>query len=150
MTCRDYMISNPPTLAADTTVGEAASLLTAQRLFALPVADSTGIYVGMFGVYDVIGLLLPSGAAEGLVPDLGFMADDPGELRDRLAEQSGRPIGPLLRDDLPTLSPENPIVEALFLLHKHRHPLAVVDADRRLVGLMTHWEALAALSSRPR
>jgi len=150
MTCRDYMISNPPTLAASTTVGEAVSLLTTQRLFALPVADSTGIYVGLFGVYDVIGLLLPSGTAGGLIPDLGFMADDPGELRDRLAEQAGRPVGPLLRDDLPTLGPQDPIVEALFLLHKHRHPLAVVDADRRLVGLMTHWEALAALSSRPR
>jgi CBS domain-containing protein len=150
MTCRDYMISNPPTLAASTTVGEAASLLTAQRLFALPVADPAGIYAGLFGVYDVIGLLLPSGTVGGLVPDLGFMADDPGEIRDRLAEHVRRPIGPLLHDDLPTLHPGSPIVEALFLLHKHRHPLAVVDADRRLVGLMTHWEALAALSSRPR
>jgi CBS domain-containing protein len=150
MTCRDYMIRNPPTLAADTMVGEAMALLTSQRLFALPVADATGTYRGLFGVYDVIGLLLPSGTAGGLVPDLGFMADDPGEIRDRLAEHAGRPVGPLLHDDLPTLRPESPIVEAFFLLHKHRHPLAVVDPDRRLVGLMTHWEALAALSSRPR
>ena len=144
------MIRNPPTLAADTMVGAAMALLTSQRLFALPVADATGTYRGLFGVYDVIGLLLPSGTAGGLVPDLGFMADDPGEIRDRLAEHAGRPIGPLLHDELPTLRPESPIVEAFFLLHKHRHPLAVVDPDRRLVGLMTHWEALAALSSRPR
>jgi len=41
----------------------------------------------------VIGLILPSGTASGLVPDLGFMADDPGEIRDRLAEHAGRPIG---------------------------------------------------------
>jgi CBS domain-containing protein len=150
MTCRDFMIRNPPTLAAETTVGEAVRMLTDQRLFALPVADAAGIFGGLFGVYDVIGLLLPSGTAEGLVPDLGFMADDPGEIRDRLAEQARRPIGPLLHHDLPTLSPESPIVEALFLLHKHRHPLAVVDPDRRLLGLMTHWEALAALQSRPR
>ena len=149
MTCRDYMIRNPPTLAADTTVGEAVALLTSQHLFALPVADAAGGYAGLFGVQDVVGLLLPSGTAEGLVPDLAFMADDLGEIRDRLGERAGRPIGPLLDDDLPTLRPESPIVEALFLLHKHRHPLAVVDADRRLVGLMTHWEALAALSSRP-
>jgi len=46
MTCRDYMISNPPTLTASTTVGEAMSLLTAQRLFALPVADSAGSMSG--------------------------------------------------------------------------------------------------------
>jgi CBS domain-containing protein len=144
------MIRNPPTLATDTMVGEAMALLTSQRLFALPVADTTGTYRGLFGVYDVIGLLLPSGTAGGLVPDLGFMADDPGEIRDRLAEHAGRPVGPLLHDDLPTLRPEGPIVEAFFLLHKHRHPLAVVDPDRRLVGLMTHWEALAALSSRLR
>ena len=150
MTCRDYMIRNPPTLAADTTVGDAVRLLTAERLFALPVADAVGAYGGLFGVYDVIGLLLPSGTADGLVPDLGFMADDPGEIRDRLAEKAGQKIGPLLHHDLPTLSPASPIVEALFLLHKHRHPLAVVDTDRRLVGLMTHWEALAALQSRPR
>src|SRR6185295_7452595 len=99
----------------------AVALLTSQRLFALPVADAAGIYAGLFGVYDVIGLLLPSGAADGLIPDLGFMADDPGEIRERLAEQARRSIGPLLHDDLPTLGPESPIVEALFLLHKHRH-----------------------------
>jgi CBS domain-containing protein len=150
MTCRDYMIRSPPTLAADTTVSEAVALRAGQRLFALPVADAAGCYAGLFGVYDVIGLLLPSGTAEGLVPDLGFMADDPGELRDRLTEKAGQPIGPLMHHDLPTLSPESPIVEALFLLHTHRHPLAVVGPDRRLLGLMTHWEALAALLSRPR
>ena len=149
MTCRDVMIRNPPTLAADMTVGEAVRLLTGQRLFALPVADAAGIYQGLFGVDDVVGLLLPSGTAEGLVPDLGFMADDPGEIRDRLAERAGRPIGPLLHREMPTMNPETSIVEALFLLHKHRHPLAVVDPDRRLLGLMTHWEALAALQSRP-
>ena len=98
----------------------------------------------------MIGLLLPSGTVGGLVPDLGFMADDPDEIRDRLAERARQPIGPLLHHDLPTLSPESPIVEVLFLLHKHRHPLAVVDPEGRLVGLMTHWEALAALQSRPR
>jgi CBS domain-containing protein len=71
MTCRDYMISSPPTLAADTTVSEAVRLLAGQRLFALPVADAAGSYGGLFGVYDVLGLLLPSGTGDGLVPDLG-------------------------------------------------------------------------------
>jgi len=151
MTCRDFMIRNPPTLAADTTVGEAVRLLTGQRLFALPVADAAGSYVGLFGVYDVIGLLLPTGTVDGLVPDLGFMADDPGEIRDRLAEKAGQPIGPLLHDDLPTLNPESPIIEALFLLHKHRHPLAVVEpVDGRLVGLVTQWVALAGVQGPPR
>src|SRR5262245_37206345 len=106
MTCRDHMIRNPPTLAPGTTVGEAAARLAQQHLFALPVADAQGRYVGLFGVQHVIGLLLPAGAADGLVLDLDFMADDPGELRDRLAEHAGQPIGPLTDDELPVLRAE--------------------------------------------
>ena len=144
------MMPDPPTLAAETTVGEALRRLSGARLAALPVVDGTGAYLGLFGADDAIGLLLPAGAGEGLVPDLGFMADDPGEISERLAEKGAQPIGPLLHHDLPTLGPASPIIEALFLLHKHRHPLAVVDPDGRLVGLVTHWEALAAVRDRPR
>ena len=140
------MMPDPPTLAAETTVGEALRRLSGTRLAALPVVDGTGAYLGLFGADDAIGLLLPAGAGEGLVPDLGFMADDPGELRERLAAKADLAIGPLLQPGRPVLGPDSPIVEALFLLHKHRHPLAVVDpGSGRLLGLVSEWEALAAL-----
>ena len=151
MFCREYMTVDPPMLHADDTVATATRELVDRRQLVLAVVDDSGGYLGLFGVFDLMALLLPSGAVEGLVPDLGFMADDPAELRERLGEKGDLAIGAVLDSDLPVLHPDTPIVEALFLIQKHRTPLAVVEEPSgRLLGLLTHWDALACVRGQER
>jgi CBS domain-containing protein len=146
MTCRSLMSRNPATLKPDDTVALAARRLIERKRLALPVIEPDRRYVGMFGVPELLGLLLPAAAAEGLVADLAFMGDDSRSLSERLAGRAGEPVGPLVDRELPVLRPDTPVVEGLFLMRKHRSPLAVVDeADGKLLGLLSFWEAMDAI-----
>jgi len=134
------------------TVGMAAARLMANRYIILPVVDADGRYIGLFGVFELLGLLLPKVATlNTLVPDLGFMADDLPGLQARLGGLRDRAIGPLARRDLPVLRPDTPIIQALLLLYRNRITLPVVEeASGRLVGVLSYWDALAAVGAADR
>lgn len=148
MTVRSIMTAAPPTLRADDTVGAAVDLLLGKRQILIPVIDADRRYLGEFDVWDLLGLLLPKAATlDGLVPDLGFIADDLPGLREKFAALRGQPVGPLARTNLPHLDPDMPVTEALLLFYRHRSALPVVDkADGRLLGVLSYWDALAAVA----
>jgi CBS domain-containing protein len=151
MTCRTLMSRNPATLRPDDTVADAARRIAERKRLTLPVVEPDGCYVGLFGVPELLGLLLPAAAAEGLLPDLAFLSDDTRALRERLAGRADEPVGPLAATDLPVLRPDTPLVEGLFLMRKHRSPLPVVaEEDGKLLGLLSFWEALEAVRGESR
>ena len=84
MNCAGIMTNAPPTIRDDASVAEAAGALVAQREMDLPVLDGDGRYAGMFGISDLLGLLVPRVALAGdLTANLRFIGDDPEELRRR-------------------------------------------------------------------
>ena len=149
MTVGSIMTAKPLTLRSDETVARAAELMLAHRYLILPVVDSAGRCVGMFDMWDLLGLLLPKAATlDGLVPDLGFLGDDLPGLQAKLTEVGGQPVGPLARPDLPLLGPDMPVVESLLLLYRHRTTLPVVDADNCVIGVLSYWDVLAAIANK--
>lgn len=150
MTVRTFMTTDPVTLRADETVGHAAEIMLKNRYLILPVVDGDGRYTGAFDMWDLLALLLPKGATlDHLVPGLGFLADDLPELQKKLKDVSDQKIGPLARPDLPILHPDMSSVEALLLFYRNRSTLPVVDeATGRLVGVLSYWDALAAISGK--
>jgi len=98
-----------------------------------------------FGPYG-----LPKAATlDDLVPNLSFLGDDLPALQQRMKDIGSQPVGPLARPDLPLLRPDMSPVEALLLFYRHRSTLPVVDeASGKLVGVMSYWDALAAISGR--
>jgi CBS domain-containing protein len=149
MTVQTIMTAKPPTLRADDTVARAATLMLGRRYLVLPVVDADGRCTGVFDMWDLLALLLPKAATlDHLVPDLGFLGDDLPSLQAKLQEIGGQPVGTLARPDLPLLKPDTPVVEALLLLYRNRTTLPVVDADNRVVGVLSYWDALAAIANR--
>lgn len=148
MTCRSIMTPEPISLAPADRIGPAAKIILERRFIHLPVVDA-GRYVGCFGVFELLGLLLPSAAIDRLLPDLRFLPDDPADLIRRLGEVAEKPVGPHVRTDLPVLHPETSVVEALLLFHRHRATLPVVEAER-LVGILSYWDALKAIAEAAR
>jgi CBS domain-containing protein len=102
----------------------------------------------MFGIYDLMGLLIPKVAlAGGLMPNLRFMGDDPEELRAKFREVSSRPIGEVAERDMPILHPDTPEIEALRLFCLERTTLPVVErGTRKLVGIVSYWDAVRAVT----
>lgn len=142
------MTIDPVTLRSDDRVALAAERLMTNRFINLPVVDAQGRYQGLFGVFELLRLLLPRGATVGdLLPDLRFMADDVGALQAHFGEMAAEPVGNHLRTDLPVLDPETPIIEALLQFYRNRTTLPVVDRQsRKLLGVLSYWDVLAAIA----
>jgi CBS domain-containing protein len=148
MTCGVIMTKDPLTAREDETVGEAAARLISHRYINLPVVDGAGTFRGMFGIYDIFSLVIPKVAlAGGLLPNLRFMGDDAEELRKRFRDATGRKVGEVADRDARVLHPDTPEVEALRLFCQQHSTLAVVGRDtRKLLGIVSYWDALCALT----
>ena len=85
MTCGAIMTRNPISVREDETIGRAAKQILDHRYINLPVVDAEGRMVGLFGIYDLLGLLVPRVAVIGnLLPNLRFMSDDANDFIRRL------------------------------------------------------------------
>ncbi len=125
--CGDIMSRDVVAVHADQRIGEAWTLLTRHRLQALPVVSPRQ--------RRLVGLIA--------LPDL-FVGDP--------AKGQRRPDG-LVRDamltELPTARPDQPIVELAGAMSDGGwHLMPVVDEQRRLLGLITQSDLLAALLKR--
>ncbi|MGH6933457.1 MAG: CBS domain-containing protein, partial [Dongiaceae bacterium] len=136
MAVRAIMTPDPVTLRADDSIGHAADLMLSRRFVNLPIVEHDRRYRAMFGVFELVGLLLPPGSTiDHLVPDLDFIAESMPDLVAKLDEIKGNPVGAHGRADLPRLKPDTPILAALLLFHRHRSSLPVVEPDSgQLVG----------------
>ena len=150
MAVRTIMTPEPVTLRADDSIGHAADLILSRRFVNLPIVDGDLRYLAMFGVFELVGMLLPPGAAiNHLVPDLDFIAESMPDLVAKLDEIKGHPVGAHGRIDLPRLKPDTHILEALLLFHRNRSSLPVVEpSSSRLVGILSYWDAVGAIAGR--
>jgi CBS domain-containing protein len=148
MTCGAIMTEAPFTVGEDETVGEAVARLIQNRYINLPVVNADGRFLGMFGIYDLFGLVIPKVAlAGGLLPNLRFMGDDAEDLRQRFREVAARKVGDVADRDARVLYPETPQIEALRLFCQQHTTLAVVErGTRKLLGIVSYWDALCALT----
>lgn len=105
------MIYDPVTIAPDKTVGDALTLMAEYHIGGIPVVDAGGILVGIVTNRD-----------------LRFESD----LR--------RPIKAVMTSErLITTAPGTTLEDAAHILHRHKiEKLPVVDAEGRLVGLVTY------------
>ena len=147
------MLSNPVTVRDTATLAAAIELLFQHRIKALPLVNEQGHYRGLFGIHTLVRALLPRAATldEGSgLTDLTFVHDTLDTVRERLAGHLLEPVIDFSDQDLKPLAPDTSLLETLLILHRHRHTLPVVDpASGRLLGIVTYWEMLAKLPSRP-
>jgi len=148
MTCGLIMTKDPLTARESETVLEATRALIAHHYINLPVTDASGTFLGMFGIYDVLCLLIPRVAlAGGLLPNLRFMSDNPEDLRSRFCEVSSRLVGEVADRDVVTVHPDTPEIEALRLFCKNHTTLAVVEREsKKLVGIVSYWDAARSIT----
>lgn len=148
MTCAAIMTANPLTLTDSDSVADAAKALIAHRYINMPVVDAEGVFRGMFGIYDLLALLVPRVALAGdLLPNLRFVGDDPNTLRAKYREVKSRPVGEWCDHEAVTLHPDTPVIEAIRLFCRRHTTLAVIERDTgKLTGIVSYWDAIAAIA----
>jgi len=146
MNCTAIMSKPPITIGEEESVADAAAKLVSNHFTNLPVVDSQERYIGMFGLYDFLSLLVPRVALAGdLMSNLRFIADDPEELRRKYRDVRSRRVAEVANRNAPTLDPDSPEVEAIRLFCRNHISLPVVDGESgRVIGIVSCWDAVRA------
>ncbi|HEX3429295.1 MAG TPA: CBS domain-containing protein [Rhizomicrobium sp.] len=149
MSSAAVMSKSPITVREQESVSDAVLKLVSNHFTNLPVLDSQERYIGTFGIYDLLSLLVPRVALAGdLMSNLRFIADDPEELRRKYQDVRNRPVSEFVNRNAPTLDPDSPQVEAIRLFCRNHISLPVVDRKSgRLLGIVSCWDAVRSIVS---
>jgi CBS-domain-containing membrane protein len=141
------MDPNPTVLAATDTVDKGIGYIMSGRFRNVPIVDSQGCYLGVFGVDCLLRLVLPKAALmeQGLT-DISFVSDSLKDLRRRLRESENKPVTICLSDEATVVAPDTPLMETLLVLHQTRRSIPVVNPeDGCLVGVVSYWDVGKAI-----
>ncbi len=148
MTCAGIMTPAPRTLCGHDAIGAAADHLIRDQHINMPVVDGDGALIGLFGIYDLLALLVPRIAMVGdLIPNLRFMSDDMAVLRERLDAIRRLQVAQAMNKEPICVNPETPIVEAIRLFCRNHMTIPVVESrSKTLVGIISYWDVAKFLS----
>jgi CBS domain-containing protein len=130
----DVMTPSPVTVDAGAPLPQVAELMSHRRLKRLPVVDARG---GLAGMVSRVDLLRTAAAGttrhDATARELGLTGD--------------ALLARVMRRDVPTVRPETPLPEVFQAIVATRlNRVLVVDADRRVLGLVTDAELLDRLT----
>jgi CBS domain-containing protein len=117
---QDVMTSNPTTVAASTTIQEAARLMKSEDVGSLPIVDGDRL-VGVITDRDLAIRALAEGKGSETI------------------------VGDIASKDLVTVDPQQSLEEAARLMAEHQlRRLPVCEEDGRLVGILAQADVAAA------
>lgn len=131
-----------------TTVDEALEALVKYRITGLPVIDDDWKLVGLVSDYDLLALDSISGTAKSdadIFPEVDSTWKTFNEIQRLLSKTNGQVVGDLMTP-APLVVRESTNLEdaARLLLETKYRRLPVVDADGRLVGIITRGNVVRA------
>lgn len=147
MLARDVM-QKPVAIHADAHVKYALDKMRDSGHRFLPVVDEQGRVAGLFSALSVIGHLVPDYIVSGDLDDIPY-APDFGLLRQHYDAVRGLPVKQLMIERPFTIRQDESLLSASAALvtHAANDALLVVDADAKLVGVITSSDVLGRLRS---
>ncbi len=147
MAVRDVMTSAPVSVKLETDLRSIISLLVRAEFDGVPVVDGRGRLVGMVTQQDVVDKAGMQ-AKPALLAALGKGQElSEAEYREMFADPS-LTAQRLMTGEVATTSADAPLAEAARLMaHNGLKRLPVVDADRRLTGMLARIDVLRVASS---
>ncbi len=132
-TAADVMTRDPVTAAIGASLPEVALVMASRHLKRLPVVDEGGALAGIVSRVDLLRSVIGGEDAPEAPRATGLAAE--------------LPLASVLRRDAPIVHPETPLAETMQAVVSTRLNLAVVvDAERRVLGLVTDAELLERIT----
>ncbi len=152
MTVRHLLLCPPSLyLSPDAAVGEVISMMIQREVNHIPLCESNGRYLGLVSSNAILRALLPDGI------DADEDTSQPDQIRtalsgliDSLRNDQDRPARELIDASLQPLDQNSPILEATRRLAATNAPLAVIDDQGFLVGLLSRRLLLTHLLDKSR
>ena len=149
--CRSIMSAPPAVLKPTDTLLSGLRAIVQHRLPALPVVDDDQHYVGMLPRSRLIALAMPRLLSHedethpmSHLLQVGFIQDTLAELQERIDAVANDPVSRHIDPDVPVLSPDTPLMNAMLYLHRQRNLLPVVE-NGKLIGIVSVWDVLARI-----
>lgn len=141
------ILERPPLLHAGEEVGAAVQRVVESGLAALPVVDADERLVGIFGEREFIGAIFP-----GYLKELryaGFVRKELDAALEKRAAARHEPVERYANTEHVDVAEDHSDVEvAETFLHHRVLLLPVIDAERRVVGVITRAAFFRALAER--
>jgi CBS domain-containing protein len=154
---QEMMVRNVRTLSPKDSLADAAGVLLHEQMSGAPVVDERGVCVGVLSASDIVGaeervaaarqreaqsslwhsqLALPASVYESRL----------AEIRDKIAPAAKQPIERFMTPDVVSVAPHTPILKVIQnMVDAHIHRVVVLDEERRLQGIISTIDVLAAL-----
>jgi CBS domain-containing membrane protein len=144
LSCGDIMSRDVVTVQFGTELEEAWTQLRAHKIKALPVVDSYGRLIGILTVADYLRQMDDTTAAGLAVRLQGLLKRTPG-VNSEKAEVAGQ----IMSAEVYAARTDTPISELVHhLSEKGLHHVPVLDEKRRVLGMVTQSDVIAALYKR--
>lgn len=144
LTCADIMSRDVITAHFDTALEQAWSQLRQHKIKSLPVVDSFERLIGIATVADFLRQMDETSAAGLAIRLQGLLRRTPG-----LTSQKAEVVGQIMTAQVFSATPETPIASLVAQMPDKGLPhVPVIDAARRVVGMVTQSDLLAALYKR--
>ncbi len=144
LSCGDIMSRDVVTVQFATELEDAWSQLRAHKIKALPVVDSFGRLIGIVTVADYLRQLDDTSAAGLAIRLQGLLRRTPG-----VSSEKAEVVGQIMSAKVHAAHIDTPISELVHdLSEKGMHHVPVVDDKRRVLGIVTQSDIIAALYKR--
>jgi CBS domain-containing membrane protein len=144
VSCGDIMARDVVTVEFGTELEDAWALLRRHKVKALPVVDGFRRVVGIVTVADFLRQLDDTTAAGLAVRLQGLLRRTPGE-----TSEKAEVVGQIMSPNVYTATVDTPVAELVHSLSdRGMHHVPVLDERRRLVGMVTQSDLIAALYRR--
>ena len=144
MKITDVMKREAASIPSSASIGQAVELFIARHIGTLPVVDESNKLVGVFPLSCAIELVMPDFTR--LMEDFDFVRDFGAvESRKPTLEALARPVQQVMEEPI-SVEETGGLVHAFALLHHHSlNDLPVVNADGRLIGIVSRVDVGTAL-----
>jgi CBS domain-containing protein len=146
-TLRDVISTSVVSINPQDTLREAVDTMVENRVSALPVVDARGYCVGVISVTDLLGV------TKDLSDELNALSESQGLDHEALVQKLEQadvltePVKAWMSTEVVSVGIESTIHNAATQMLRNRvHRLVVLDDQRRLVGVVSTMDLLAAFA----
>ena len=140
---RDVVIVHP-----DDPLSEAVSLMFENQVSVVPVVDKRQRCKGILSTTDLITLFRKQSAGSVEPDELDQFTEDLADANQRGSRLGRRQVAEVMTADVMTVTLEDTIlVAAREMLRSRVHRLVVVDAQQRVIGILSTMDLLEAFSA---
>jgi CBS domain-containing protein len=148
MRVKQLMVRNVISVQPEDLLSDAVSLMFENRVSAVPVVDKRQRCKGILSTTDLIALFRKQGKDQVEPEELDQFAADLADASQRGSRLGSREVAEVMTVDVVTVTLEDTILTAAREMLRNRvHRLVVVDAQQRVIGILSTMDLLAAFTA---